>query len=261
MLALDGCYGKDGRFFTAPAPSPEEVQEILERIVRRALALLDREEEPDDDDLALARGYFDASTSRGTEKHGLPREVELPTRRKARVAEFDLDAEVAVRGHDRERLAGLARYVLRPPLAQTRISYSPPSIVTLELEAPWPDGTTHVTLTPHAFIRRLASLVPRPRKNTVIYAGVLAPNASRRAAIVPSTSPRPRHTFPSLAERSLGVDILGCRRCGRRMKLVAVIHRKAEVRRLLEHLGMWKEPLPIHPARGPPRQENFDFGC
>jgi hypothetical protein len=45
------------------------------------------------------------------------------------------------------------------------------------------------------------------------------------------------------------------------MKLVAVILRKKEVRRLLEHRGMWKDPLPLDPARGPPRQEDLDFGC
>lgn len=32
-----------------------------------------------------------------------------------------------------------------------------------------------MTHTPHAFIHRLASLVPRPRKHTILYAGVHAP--------------------------------------------------------------------------------------
>jgi hypothetical protein len=264
MLALDGCYGDDGRFFTAPPPTPEEVESILAKIVRRTKAVLERrdEDEPEEDDLGLARGYFDAASSKGTAKHGESRRlVELPSRRKARIEAFDLDAEVAVRAHDRERLGALVRYVLRPPLAQARIAYSPPSIVTLELKAAWPDGTTHVTLTPQTFIKRLASLVPRPRKNTVLYAGVLAPKSSRRKAIVPDSTPRPRHTFPSLAQRSLGVHILGCRRCGKAMTLVAVLHRKKEVRRLLEHLGLWKDPLPLHPARGPPQQADLDFGC
>ncbi|MNC93324.1 hypothetical protein D3C83_99260 [compost metagenome] len=78
---------------------------------------------------------------------------------------------------------------------------------------------------------------------------------------MPTSTPRTRHTFPSLAHRSLGIDILACRRCGKTLKLVAVILRKKEVKRLLEHLDMWTEPLPLHPARGPPRQEQLDFGC
>ena len=37
----------------------------------------------------------------------------LPTRRKARIDGWDLDAEVAVHEHERERLEHLCRYVLR----------------------------------------------------------------------------------------------------------------------------------------------------
>ena len=44
----------------------------------------------------------------------------LPTRRKARLDGFDLDAEVAVAAHDRERREGLLRYFLRPPLSHEK---------------------------------------------------------------------------------------------------------------------------------------------
>ena len=44
------------------------------------------------------------------------------------------------------------------------------------------------------------------------------------------------------------------------MRLVAVVLEREEVRRLLEHLYLWSEPLPLHPARGPPdAHESFDF--
>ena len=33
QLFLDGTFGADGAFFTAPAPSPQEVEAILARIV------------------------------------------------------------------------------------------------------------------------------------------------------------------------------------------------------------------------------------
>lgn len=79
MPVLDGAYGEDGAFFTAPAPSPEEVEQILARIVRRSLALLSQrdEDEPDQEDLPLARGYLDAAPQKGTAKHGPPRQEDL----------------------------------------------------------------------------------------------------------------------------------------------------------------------------------------
>jgi hypothetical protein len=47
--------------------------------------------------------------------------VQLVSRRKARIDEWDLDAEVCMREHDRERLEQLCRYLLRPPLALDRL--------------------------------------------------------------------------------------------------------------------------------------------
>lgn len=55
--------------------------------------------------------------------------------------------------------------------------------------------------------------------------------------------------------RSFGLDVLGCRSCGGRMRFVAVVLDRAEVRRLLCHLRCFSDPLPIHPARGPPEHE------
>jgi len=107
------------RFFTAPAPSPAEVEPILARIVRRAHALLAERDGSalDDDEFVLAQTLAAASRAGGAEAHapgdasepdlGL---VLLPTRRKARVDGFDLDAEVCVKAHERDRVEHLCRY-------------------------------------------------------------------------------------------------------------------------------------------------------
>lgn len=61
-------------------------------------------------------------------------------------------------------------------------------------------------------------------------------------------------------KHSFGLDVLSCRRCKGRMVLVAVILDRKEVRRLLQNLRVWSDPLPVHPARGPPDEpETFDF--
>ncbi len=276
-LALDGAYGKDAsgreQFFTAPAPSPKEVEQILKRIVKRAAKLLGRsgdDDDIDDSDRSLAQAYSAAATAHGTEKHA-PEErdeqdgqVILPTRRKARIEGFDLDAEVAVRAHDRERLEHLCRYILRPPIALNRLRYVPPALVVIELKKPWLDRTTHVSMTPSAFIARLASLVPRPRKNTLLYFGVLAGNARGRRELVPkptrNATRQQDSSWAALMKHSFGIDPLSCRSCKGRMALVAVIHDRKEVRRLLQNLRIWSDPLPVHPARGPPDDvDSFDF--
>ena len=63
-------------------------------------------------------------------------------------------------------------------------------------------------------------------------------------------------------KHSFGLDVLVCPRCHKRLSLVAVIHDRAEVRRLLQHLRIFSERIPIRPARGPPDDflEAYDFG-
>lgn len=274
-LVLDGAYGKSARgeevFFTAPAPTPAEVDAILARIVTRAKALLGEDAEPDldDNDLALALTYAAATSSRGTEKHAPDDEERdgqrhLPTRRKARIEEFDLDADVTVHAKDRDRLEYLCRYIGRPPIALDRVTYLPPSLVVIALKRAWHDGTTHVSMTPSAFLGRLASLVPRPRKNTTIYSGVLGGHAKGRDRIVPkptrTATRREDSEWAAMMKHSFGIDVLSCRRCNGRMKLVAVVLDRKEVRRLLQSLRLWSDPLPVHPARGPPDEpDSLDF--
>ena len=273
-----GAYAENARgeevFFTAPAPSPKEVEQILAATVERTLALLEAratDDDIDDSERALAAQYLAATRLSGSEKHApedddeLTGQVVLPTRRKARIDGFDLDAETAIGAHDHARRERLLRYLVRPPLSLDRLTYCSPSLVVLELKKPWQDRTTHVSMTPNVFLGRLASLVPRPGKNTLLYYGALGPNAKDRKKILPKP-PKPKKQsqvdacFASLMKHSFGIDVLSCRICKGRMMLVAVILDRKEVRRLLQHLRVWSDPLPVHPARGPPDEpETFEF--
>jgi hypothetical protein len=277
-MFVDGAYGEDRRggrrFARARAPSPAEVEAVLTRIVLEAHAWLEeRAGEPalDDDERALAQNHAAASRAGSADKHrpdvtlseqdGL---VFLPTRRKARIDGFDLDAEVAVHEHERERLEHLCRYILRPPLALNRLKLLGTELVCIELKRPWSDGTTHVTMSPSVFLARLASLVPRPRANTTLYFGVLAAHSRDRAHITPERSATTSRTedasWAALMRRSFGIDVLSCPRCKGRLRFVAVLFDPAEVKRLLAYLRCFSDPLPIHPARGPPEhEETFDF--
>lgn len=58
-------------------------------------------------------------------------------------------------------------------------------------------------------------------------------------------------------KRSFGLDVLSCRRCKGRMRLIAVVLDRTEVRRLHAHLVF---SLPIHLAGAPPAYaEALDF--
>ena len=168
-----------------------------------------------------------------------------------------------MREHDRERLEYLAAYVLRPPLALDRLKLLGPATVCIELRRPWADRTTHVSMTASTFLSRLASLVPRPRANNLIYSGVLAGNATGRKKVVPTTANPKRvidSSFAALMRHSFGIDLLSCRKCRGRMRFVAVILERSEVKRILQHLRMWSDPLPIEPARAPPEYpDELDF--
>ena len=50
-------------------------------------------------------------------------------------------------------------------------------------------------------------------------------------------------------------DVLKCPRCGSRRLMLAAITNGPTIRRLLAHLGLPTEPLPVTPAREPPQLE------
>ena len=86
---------------------------------------------------------------------------------------------------DRNSLEQLRRTITRPALANERVQCNAAVQVVLKLKTPWHDGTTHLVMSPLAFMQRLAALVPRPRLHLIRFHGVLAPNAKLRATVVP----------------------------------------------------------------------------
>ncbi len=129
--------------------------------------------------------------------------------------------------------------------------------VVLQLKSAYRDGTTHLVLSPLEFMQRLAARVPRPRLHLIRFHGVLAPNAGRRAAIVPGASGKPgehpeeharapaRMSWARLLKRVFDMDVEHCPQCGGDLKIIAAIEEPAVMVRILTHLGL--------PARAPPR--------
>lgn len=233
---------------------------------------------------ASVQGIVALGRQRGARTRRLgepPESIEppAPSRCHARSNGFDLHAGLLVPAGQRERLEGVCRYALRPPVARERLSVSGDGRVRLQLRHRWADGTTHLEWDPVDFLGRLAVLVPRPRINLILYHGVLAPRAAWRSAVVTHTTatgraagaiasrptphgPRdtptvargPGHNrlWADLMSRTFGFDVLACPRCGGRLRLVALIEQAAVIERILHHLDLSAEiPIP-RPARPPP---------
>jgi hypothetical protein len=150
-----------------------------------------------------------------------------------------------------------------------RLSVAADGRVVLRLRHPWADGTTHLRFEPTAFLERLAVLVPRPRINLLLYYGVLAPHAACRAEVVAraacgvqppgawaeSVAAVPRaagRRWAELMRRACDVDVLACRRCGGRLRLLALLEAGTVTARILRHLGLPPEVPAARPARAPP---------
>ncbi|NCG22093.1 MAG: hypothetical protein GWP91_24010 [Rhodobacterales bacterium] len=172
-----------------------------------------------------------------------------------------MHAAVVIRQGDREGLERLCRYVLRPPLARTRLHRRPDGLLVLTLRKPYANGTTDFTVSEVELAQKLAALVPPNRKNGVSYHGVFAPRHRLRNQVIPEppeTEPRERlcktpakgtsrwHSWADLLWRVFEVDGLA-RICGGRLTLHAVVRPPATLD-VLKSL----EPSAKRQPRGPP---------
>ncbi len=213
-LMLDGVYHlTDGVpiFQAIPAPTTDQLQALLTRIITRLLKALTRhgalmEEDTEipyltdpDADPALAPLQAAACTYRIALGPRAGQKVltwkdpavrlasqEAPQPKGCVSAQgFSLHADTWCGPHQRQKLEQLCRDITRPALGHKRLRRTPAGEVVLQLKTPYRDGTTHLVMTPLEFLQRLAALVPRPRLHLIRFHGVLAPNAALRSQIVP----------------------------------------------------------------------------
>ena len=186
-LVVDGVFAKDGdsvRFHPSPWLDSADVDEVLaavEEYIQRLLAGrgVDAGDDGGDtldewaDDAPVLAGLAAASVQ-GRAVLG-PRAGARVRRRGAGLAAtepaglgpchahhlgFDLHAGLCVPADERDRPERIARYALRPPVAQDRLAWTDDGQVRLELRRPWSDGTTHLLFDPVELLERLAALTP-----------------------------------------------------------------------------------------------------
>jgi hypothetical protein len=184
---------------------------------------------------------------------------------------FTLHAATRAGALDTVGREALCKYVLRPAVAQERVTQGPEGLIRIALKKPFSDGTVAVDMDPLSLLCRLAASVPPPRFHTVKYAGVLAPASKLRPRIVPKPPPSPANDversaaplppqpgrsryrpWAELLKRCFSIDVLRCPSCDGRMRLVALVTDPKQVRRFLLGIGEPTEPPARLPARGPP---------
>lgn len=263
VLVPDGVFepsGSDAHFFRLPGPRDDEVLAIVKKVARRVLRLVDDETVEEDDALSQAQ-------TQAVETPIRPRDESVTAfRRVASVDGFSLHAGVRIAAHDRVGLERLCRYGARPAFAQERLALTANGNVSYRLKRPWPDGRTAIVLSPTAFLRKLAGIVPPPRAHLVRYSGAFAPNARLRPNVIalgrqanvskPTRKIATRLPWAELLRRVFATDVLACH-CGGRLRVIAFISEPTAVARILAALDLPNDFPHVAPARAPP-QTRFD---
>ncbi len=275
-------------FHPVPGPTDEDVAAVAEQIYRKVTRALDAR--GDHDGTALASAEPVLATLAGASVAGVaamgPRRgvrtlrlgsgttlgASITGRRCAAVEGFSLHANVRVAANDRDGLEHLTRYLARPPVATDRLTLLPDGRAALRFKRPFADGTEAVVFTPFELIERLLPLIPRPRKHTIRFHGILAPAAGHRSKVVPaSEAPTPAKKNPplerptpyrlpwaELLRRVFLVDALDCPRCHGRVRIVAAVTKPGAIQRILRHLGERTVPPRIACPRAPPDREEAE---
>jgi hypothetical protein len=295
VLALDGVYVRNDStdalvFHPLPAPTQAEVADVarrtaarIEQLLRKHGRSLDPELADDDphsldlDDPALAAGYAAAARGVGltgdragqptlrlifpddaTDRIAGPPELDEPV---AEVRGVNVHAKQVVDGRDQARLERLCKYIMRPPLAQDRLTRRADGLLQLELKRVWKDGTQALVFEPQELISRLVAMVPPPRFHQLRYFGVLSSHSSLRREVVPeppdddahqpasaegdqlalfgedhtTTRTGTRHRWSFLLKHVFRADVERCPRCGGPLRWAEVATGEAADRLLIEH--------------------------
>lgn len=276
-------------FHRLPAPTSEELDALLLKVVKRVHALFSsRGFFNEDADGAVPLGYLERAQLEAARGQGaLPLGLQDGARAQRRPGSafldgFSLHAGVRLHANDREGLERLCLYGGRGALAEDRVSVLPDGRVSYRMKRPAPDGQTHLVCTGVEFLRHLASITPPPRVNLLRFHGVFAPNSKLRSRIVPRPEPEPECVegkpkarqgalelagegigpptprtsavpWAELIKRTFRTDVLQCQRCGGRMRVLAFVtdpHFAAEV---LTRLGLPSRTPARASSTGPPQ--------
>ncbi len=217
IALLDGVFTRDADarvlFHPASPPTHQELNAIVRRVEKRAMAWLRRrghlDERPIDERsnespaqtaldacAAIAMGRGQVATLPNCEAPEAEADHESAPDKPAVAVDsggFNLHAGVRIEAGDDMGRERLARYGARPPLSLERLRRLPGGRVAYRLKYVTRGRGKHRVMTGLEFMARLAAIIAPPRYPLVRYAGVLGPRSAWRKDIVP----KPRESRPA----------------------------------------------------------------
>jgi hypothetical protein len=261
------------------APSDDEVDAVAHKVARKVLALVEKrtpahgmgEETPSVMSAAYQRAIQGEPEGIDFDHGARP---DKRSRRAAIVDGFSVHANRIVAKRDRDGLERLCRYGARPILSLERLSQTAAGHVTYPRKYPSRLGQTMLEMEPPDFLERLATLIPPMRSHLVRYAGVFAPHSKLRPAVVlermaPGAAAAnttddtsievgcplawgSRVPWAALLKKVFEIDVLVCKECGGKMRIIAFLNDAEVTRTILTYLHMPSAPPRKWPARAPP---------
>lgn len=167
---------------------------------------------------------------------------------------FNVYCGHAVRPWDKEGIEKLARYIVRAPLSQERMTYIPCNASSGGKARVIYRGKTSKTreaFTALDWLARLVTHIPNKGEQLVRYYGYYS-NKSRGMrkkkdgdnkvpALVESDLSRKRFrkNWARLIQKIYNVDPLCCPKCNGPMRIISFIEDELTVKKILKHLGLW----------------------
>lgn len=248
-LLTDGCLDEDGHFVRVSITRNRDIQLIEEAFRRDVLALLRSRDLLTEDDVDNMLSWPHSG--------------------------FRVNNEVKVLPDDRQGVIDVAKYISRPPVANSRLTYDPDRdpLVHVRLKRPhWTTGRRELTFEPLEFLARLLLHLPEPHVKLWRQYGHYAPIVRARRALAKAEAtagaeqcsaadlpipepPKPRRcsaAWASLLSRVWGFEPLRCPSCGGTMRILAAIHDHDSLQRITEYFGLDTEIPEPKPARDPP---------
>ena len=238
-LVTDGLILPGGTFVPGPAYD-EDLERLLTETFRRLVLLaLHREER-------LSESFLESLL---TWRHG---------------GGLSVYARHQILNEEPARLAHIARYLVRAPVATGRVHGMDDGRVLLEIPPDPGTGATALVVDPLEWLRRLTHHIPDARMHLVRYYGAYANRARERYRVasevpcgqddedeeIPEAMRRRRRSWARLLKLVFEVDLL-CPRCGAQLAVVSVLTDPQVVDRVLAHVREEEVELLFDP-RAPP---------
>jgi hypothetical protein len=225
VVAADGCFDGDGSFVQAWAPDTSALKEAFAASVFRLLA-----------ERGLSEGRIETIMS--WQHSG-----------------FQVYRGQQICAQDTDALERLARYIVRSPIALSRMTYD-----REHAQVTYRGKTTKTSKVYPAldFLAQLITQTPAPREQMVRYLGYYS-NKSRgmrkkesakdsEVTQAASTRKPSSKRWAKLIAKVYLTDPLTCPKCQKPMRIVSFIEQQDVIAKILKHLGIWELPV----AHAPP---------